>query len=116
MPKEVMDLLIMPSPIDDIYKDALQAVDNNREDQILNRLEQLGHVFSNKAEWHDFIKSRLTIATGPHPLYRQLYLDQGTPHEILVAQWLETVEHTYNYNELTGAFEGKIAAGNPPKW
>lgn len=77
----------------DLIHTKIRELLKKREDQILERLAQLGHTFKNEAEKSEFAKTRLTMHTyEDKPQWRELYLDKTH----LIASWWETVDFDGN--------------------
>lgn len=85
----------------DLVNTQIKELLKKRENQILERLAELGHTFSNEIEKQEFAKTRLTMHTYvDKPQWREMYLDKTH----LIASWWETVD-----------FEGNtIIAGKHP--
>lgn len=77
----------------EIVNTQIKELIKKRENQILDRLAQLGHTFSNEIEKQEFAKTRLEIRTyEDRPQWRELYLDKTH----LIASWWETVDFDGN--------------------
>lgn len=78
------------SIINDLIETKIRELIKKREDQILERLAQLGHTFSNEIEKEEFARKRLTMRTYEEkPEYRELYLDDTH----LIAWWWNTIDY-----------------------
>lgn len=76
--------------ISELVNTQIKELVKKRENQILDRLAQLGHTFSNEIEKQEFAKTRLTMHTYvDKPQWRELYLDKTH----LIASWWETIDY-----------------------
>lgn len=76
--------------ISELVNTQIKELIKKRENQILERLAQLGHTFKNEIEKQEFAKTRLTMQTYvDKPQWRELYLDKTH----LIASWWETVDY-----------------------
>lgn len=76
--------------IGDLVNTQIKELIKKRDNQILERLAQLGHTFYNEIEKQEFAKTRLTMHRyEDKPQWRELYLDKTH----LIASWWETVDY-----------------------
>ena len=74
--------------MEEIVQNLIKQALKKRDSQILERLAQLGHTFSNEIEKQEFAKTRLTMHRyEDKPQWRELYLDKTH----LIASWWETI-------------------------
>lgn len=103
-----------PSFTDLFYKALFESVQNDRLEQIRNRLAEMGYQFRDKNLMIEFLRGNATIITFPDkPDYREMYLFYGTKDQATVGSWWETMRFEHNFNDAEYGHKVAVIAGEP---
>jgi len=92
------------STIQDMFYKHMKEALNARDDQIIEKIKEHGYEFKNKAELHEFARTRCTIEVHGE-VKRVLKVDDKT-----ICYWYETSE----MKEIDGTIH--IVMGEEPKY
>ncbi len=102
--------------MDSFQKQLREDIENNRLEQIRERLHDMGYAFGDMYMLKEFLKDNATIITYPNkPDYREMYLFAGTKDQATVGAWWETYEYVQEFDNPERGFKMTIIAGKPPQ-